>query len=176
MTAPITQWDYGYLLQIEGVELPASYEIDFSNTRETGNTLKVLGDESGAEVPQELIETGKDIYAFYFHVEEGFGKTVRTWKIPNELRARRTNETPTPAQQDFVDQAISALNSAVEQTAQDVIDAEASAQASAESARASGESALSASNSALSAGEYTSKAVNYAESSSTSATTTAHNA
>lgn len=34
-TEPITQGDYGYILQIEGAELPPIYRVDFSNDRHT---------------------------------------------------------------------------------------------------------------------------------------------
>ena len=32
VTAPIVKEDYGLYLQIEGIELPSSYEVDFSNS------------------------------------------------------------------------------------------------------------------------------------------------
>lgn len=113
-TESITQGDYGYILQIEGAELPAIYRVDFSNDRHEGEALPVYGNENGAEVPEELIATGKDIYAFYFYIEEGFGKTSYTWKIPNDTRAKTGNRVPTPTQQDSIDGAIVQINNAVE--------------------------------------------------------------
>ena len=113
-TEPITQGDYGYILQIEGTELPSVYRVDFSNDRHNGEALPVYGNENGAEVPEELIATGKNIYAFYFYLEEGFGKTSYTWKIPNDTRAKTGDREPTPTQQDSIDQAISVVNEAVE--------------------------------------------------------------
>ena len=32
VTAPIVKEDYGLYLQIEGIELPTSYQVDFSNS------------------------------------------------------------------------------------------------------------------------------------------------
>ena len=120
VTSPITQYDYGYLLLPEGTELPTVYEIDFSNDEKKGTSLTVYGGAEGAEVPEELIRTGKDVYAFYYKVGEGYGKTEFTWRLPNKCRPSRDGETPTPTQQGIVDQAIAQLNAAVEKTAQDV--------------------------------------------------------
>lgn len=52
-TEPITQGDYGYILQIEGAELPPIYRVDFSNDRHKGEALPVYGNENGAEIPEE---------------------------------------------------------------------------------------------------------------------------
>lgn len=110
----ITQWDYGYIFRIEGVELPAVYRVDFATDRHYGEALTVYGNEDGAEIPEELIATGKDIYAFYYFIGDGYGKTAHTWRIQNDLRARISDIQPTPSQQDSVDQAIVRVNEAVE--------------------------------------------------------------
>ena len=133
-TAPIMKEDYGIYLQIEGVDLPASYEVDFSNSRTGGGSVTMIGDENGVLIPTQFIATGKDVFAFLYHVGADYGKTVYTFCIPNRLRPDRTDETPEPEQQSVIDQAIAALNTAVAQTAQDVIDADESAQSAAESA------------------------------------------
>ena len=139
-TEPITQWDYGYILQIEGAELPAIYRVDFSNDRHKGEALPVYGNEDGVEVPEELIATGKDIFAFYYYVEEGFGKTAYTWKIPNDTRAKNGDREPTPTQQDSIDQLIVRSNEAVERAEQVKADAE-TAQGKAEDAQDAAEAA-----------------------------------
>lgn len=119
VTSPITQWDYGYILQIEGIELPTTYEVDFSNDRYDGEALTAYGNAEGVEVPEELIETGRDVYAFYYYIGANHGKTTYTWKIPNELRAKRGEKHPTPSQQDVIDQAIVRINEAVSDTERD---------------------------------------------------------
>ena len=133
-TAAITKEDYGRIIKIEGIELPETYEIDFSNSRKEGTSVTMIGNADGVLIPQQFIKSGKDIYAFYYHVGEDFGKTTYIFHIPNRVRPDRTNEQPEPEQQSVIDQAISALNTAVAQTAQDVIDADASAQSAAQSA------------------------------------------
>ena len=128
VTSPITQYDYGYLLLPEGTELPTVYEIDFSNDKKKGTSLTVYGGAEGAEVPEELIRTGKDVYAFYYKVGEGYGKTEFTWKLPNKCRPSRDGETPTPSQQSSIDQLITRSNEAVESAEQSASDADQSAQ------------------------------------------------
>lgn len=133
-TAAITKEDYGRILKIEGIELPETYEIDFSNDRKEGTSVTMIGNADGVLIPQQFIKSGKDIYAFYYHVGEDFGKTTYIFHIPNRVRPDRTNEQPTPEQESAIDQAISALNTAVAQTTQDVLDADASATSAAQSA------------------------------------------
>ena len=133
-TAPIMKEDHGIILKIENLELPASYEVDFSNSRKGGDSVTMIGDESGVLIPTQFIKDGKDVFAFLYWVGADYGKTVYTFCIPNHVRPDRTDDTPEPEQQSVIDQAISALNTAVAQTAQDVLDADASATSAAESA------------------------------------------
>ena len=134
VTSPITQYDYGYLLLPEGEELPTVYEIDFSNDEHKGTSLTVYGGAEGAEVPEELIRTGKDVYAFYYRVGDGYGKTEFTWRLPNKCRPSRDGETPTPSQQSSIDQLIVRSNEAVESAEQSASDADVSAQSAKEDA------------------------------------------
>lgn len=133
-TAPIMKEDYGIILKIENLELPASYEVDFSNSRKGGDSVTMIGDESGVLIPTQFIKDGKDVFAFLYWVGADYGRTVYTFCIPNHVRPDRTNEQPTPEQESAIDQAISALNTAVAQTTQDVLDADASATSAAQSA------------------------------------------
>ena len=137
VTAPIIKEDYGLYLQIEGVELPQTYEVDFSNSEHSGTSVTMIGNSDGVLIPHQFIDTGKDVFAFLYHVGANYGRTVYKFRIPNKVRPDRTEEQPTPEEQSVIDQAISALNTAVAQTAQDKADADASAQsASADADRA----------------------------------------
>ena len=137
ITAPIVKEDYGLYLLIEGLELPSTYEVDFSNSEHNGTSVTMIGNADGVLIPSQFIKSGKDVFAFLYHVGEDYGRTVFKFRIPNKLRPDRTDEEPTPEQASTIDQAINALNTAVAQTAQDVIDADASAQsASADADRA----------------------------------------
>ena len=162
VTAPIVKEDYGLYLKIEGLELPSTYEVDFSNSEHNGTSVTMIGNADGVLIPHQFIDTGKDVFAFLYHVGANYGRTVYKFRIPNKLRPDRTNEQPTPEQQSVIDQAIAALNDAVTQTAQDVIDADASAQSASESAEQAQESARTA-------GLYSDTAQTYANSAEISA-------
>ena len=124
VTAPIIKEDYGLYLQIEGIELPATYEVDFSNDEHSGTSVTMIGNADGVLIPSQFISSGKDVFAFLYHVGEDYGRTVYKFRIPNKLRPDRTDETPTPEEQSTIDQAIAALNDAVEdaQDAQEAIE------------------------------------------------------
>jgi hypothetical protein len=146
VTAPIVKEDYGLYLKIEGVELPSTYEVDFSNSESSGTSVTMIGNSDGVLIPRQFIDSGKDVFAFLYHVGDNYGKTVYKFRIPNKVRPERTNEQPTPEEQSVIDQAINALNEAVAQTAQDVIDADASAQSASADADRAGEARTDAQN------------------------------
>ena len=112
VTAPIIKEDYGLYLKIEGVELPSTYEVDFSNSENSGTSVTMIGNADGVLIPRQFIDSGKDVFAFLYHVGDNYGRTVFKFRIPNKVRPDRTNETPTPEQQSVIDQTISALNEA----------------------------------------------------------------
>lgn len=160
-TEPIMKEDHGIILKIENLELPASYEVDFSNSRKGGDSVTMIGDESGVLIPTQFIKDGKDVFAFLYWVGADYGKTVYTFCIPNHVRPDRTDDTPEPEQQSVIDQAISALNTAVAQTSADVASADASATSAAQSAA---ESAGSATSAGTSASQSSASATNAAQS------------
>lgn len=114
VTSPIIKEDYGLVLKIEGVELPSTYQVDFSNDEHHGTSVTMIGDSDGVLIPSQFISSGKDVFAFLYHVGADYGRTVYKFRIPNRVRPDRTNEQPTPEQQSAIDQAIEALNDAVE--------------------------------------------------------------
>jgi len=115
VTAPIVKEDYGLYLKIEGLELPSTYEVDFSNSESNGTSVTMIGNADGVLIPHQFIDTGKNIFAFLYHVGANYGRTVYKFRIPNKVRPDRTNEEPTPEEQSVIDQTISALNDAVEE-------------------------------------------------------------
>ena len=100
VTAPIVKEDYGLYLQIEGVELPSTYEVDFSNSENNGTSVTMIGNADGVLIPRQFIDSGKDVFAFLYHVGQDFGRTVYKFRIPNKCRPDRTNEEPTPEETD----------------------------------------------------------------------------
>lgn len=124
MSDPLYQFDYGQRLIIDGVDLPQTYEVHFSNA-EFGDSTTSLGDNTGVDIPDIYLTTGKDVYAWlYLHTGTEDGETVFKFVIPVRKRAMITDAQPTPVQQDVITQAIGALNVAVEETGADALEAE----------------------------------------------------
>ena len=114
-TRPLWQWDYGIILQFDGLDLPPIYTVHFANQPQSGNALQQVGGIGGVVVPDALLETGLNVYAWvYLHTGEDDGETVYSVMIPVNKRPKPTNETPTPAQKSALDEAIIALNTGVE--------------------------------------------------------------
>ena len=139
VTAPITQWDYGYIFLPEIDDLPATYRLDFANDEHHGTALSVYCGAEGGEVPEELIDTGKDIFVWFFYIGDGFGKTEYKWRIPNKCKPKGGGETPEPSQQSSIDQLISVANEAIDTAQESASDASVSAQSASESATQAGQ-------------------------------------
>lgn len=115
ITCPLFQYDYGQILKISGIELPASYQVQFSNTEDAGVSKTMLGDADGVQIPDEYLLTGDYIYAFvYLHETEDDGETEYVIEIPVIRRPVPSEETPTPAEQSLIDQLLAQLNQGVE--------------------------------------------------------------
>ena len=134
-TSPLWQYDYGQILQIDGLDLPQAFEVHFSNSRKSGETITQIGTDNQVTIPDMYLTSGADIYCFIF-LHDGLtdGETEYVIKIPVRERPEPSDIEPTPEQQDAITEAIAALNVAVTQTGQDVISADASAKAAAQSA------------------------------------------
>lgn len=157
--------NYGMVLRFSGIDLPTAFECDFSNYDVMGrDSITAIGQNGEVQIPDDMWDSGLNIYAFvYLHPTDDSGVTVYTVTIPVLGRPNRTDETPTPHEQTVIEQAISALNDAVEQTAADVVAADASASAAAQSeanasvsersAAASASAALASQNAAESAAQ-----------------------
>jgi hypothetical protein len=133
--ATLWQYDYGQILQFRGIaDLPASYEVHFSNEKDGGYTKTQIGDEDGVSIPDEYFLTGKTIYAWlYLHATEDDGATEYQVTIPINKRSRPADYAPTTVEQSAITQAIAALNVAV--------DAAEAAQGKAETAQGKAEEA-----------------------------------
>jgi len=166
--------NYGMVLRFSGIDLPTAFEVDFSNYDVMGrDSITMIGQNGEVQIPDDLWDSGLNIYAYvYLHPTDDSGVTVYTVTIPVLGRPNRTEEQPTPHEQSVIEQAISALNSAVEQTAADVASADASASAAAQSEANAATSERSA---AASAGAALASQ-NAAESASQSATESASGA
>lgn len=111
---PLWQYDYGQVLEINGLDLPATYQVHFCNCSDS-QTITVLGNADGVLIPDNLLQTGKTVIAYiYLHTGADDGETEYKITIPVRPRPAPSDIPPTPEQQSALDEAIAALNSAVE--------------------------------------------------------------
>ena len=127
-TAPVWQYSTGQVLQLEGLELPASFRVDFGNEKTRDYTKPQLATSASVAIPDEYFLSGKPVYAFVVLSDgEGDSGTEYVAEVPVLQRSKPTNYTPNDVQQSVIDQLIAALNTGVEDAEQSAEDAEAQA-------------------------------------------------
>lgn len=108
------QYDYGQILKLTGIDLPAVYEVHFSNGAR-GTSTTGIGTTDGVEIPdQYLLNAGKLYVWLYTHTTEDDGETELGFWIPIIPRAQPTHEEPTPVQQTEIEQLIATLENLIE--------------------------------------------------------------
>lgn len=119
--SPVYQYNYGMMLKITGMELPTAYEVDFANDI-SGTSITQIGNADGVTIPSQFFTPGQAIYAWLrVHPTQDSGVTTATIVIPISPRATITDDEPTPEEQSAIDQAIAALNDAVDR-AEDAVE------------------------------------------------------
>ena len=167
-TRPLYRYDYGQWLVFRGVELPTAYEVHFSVNGQSSTTS--IGGEGGVLIPNTYLASGENISAWiYLHAGENDGETVYRVTIPVRERPTITNYEPTPEEQGAIEQAIAALNAAVEQTARDVVTTSGYAEDASRAATAANSAATSAASSAGRAVSAEENAAGYANTASEAA-------
>lgn len=107
----LTQYDYGQILIIEGLDLPSPFEAHFSNRQFDGNSKPWPGMDNQVEIPNEYLESGEPIYVLIFlHYGENDGRTEYRITIPVEKRPRNMNVPVRPTQQGIIESTIAAIN------------------------------------------------------------------
>ena len=138
-TEPLFQYDYGQIMFLDGVELPTYYEVHFSNT-EHGESKTSVGDVDGVVIPDEYLETGKNVYWWLFlHDGEDDGETEYYGVIPINKRSEPSDTPPTPAQESVITQTIAAANAALEEAESIVTDIKGQIDSALQEAKESGE-------------------------------------
>ena len=113
ITEPLYQYDYGQILKIEGLELPFSFQAHFCSLGDT-QTITQVGTDNEVTIPDALLQKSLSILCYiYLHTGEDDGETEYKITIPVVARPKPSNATPTPVQQDEIDQLIIALNDGV---------------------------------------------------------------
>ena len=113
-TPSLAQWDVGQVLKIEGVDLPASYQVEFS-TEYTRNAIQKIGNAAGVAIPNELLQRSAPITA-YIVLHEGENDRETEYWITIHITPRTPPETitPDPEEQSVIDETIAALQDGVE--------------------------------------------------------------
>lgn len=135
-TASIWQYDRGRMLQLTGLELPASYEVQFANCPQATTKRVVVYDTDTIVIPEEFTQLGEPVYVYIYNNSDKYGLTERLAIVPVKKRGPLSDEEPDPDQVDTIGSLIGALNGAVEQTAQDVADTTAAKEAAEAAAEA----------------------------------------
>ena len=136
-------YNNGIIFKPTDIDLPASYQVHWADSPQASSTLETIGTAEGAPIPDDLWNRSRVIYGWiYLHPTEDSGITAYEVRIYKNVRAGLPDGTePTPAEQSTIDQLIGALNSAVEQTGEDVESAEQSAEEAGQSARSASDDA-----------------------------------
>ena len=116
-TAPAWQYDYGQALHINGLELPASYKAEFSNTGR-GDAISTVQTTDEITIPAQFLESGASVYVWLVVVDEQSRTTEYALIVPVAARAKPAGEEPTPAEQSEIDQTLAALNSGISRVEQ----------------------------------------------------------
>lgn len=120
-TSHVFQYDYGLTLMIEGIQLPAEYEIHFSN-KKRGVAKKGELVEGGAKIPDEYLRSGENVYAWvYLRNGDNDGYTVYSVEIPVVQRSVEQGDNITPIEHNVIEEAIAAMEDAVRETEQNVL-------------------------------------------------------
>lgn len=124
----------GMYLKFTDIDLPEAYQVHFAN-RQHGATFESIGNADGVRIPDDVWTSKEPIFAWiYLHPTEDSAVTKYEVRIIKKIRADLPNGVePTPHEQTVIDEAISALNTAVEKTSADAeqttADAETASQA-----------------------------------------------
>lgn len=114
------QYDYGQVLKFVDLNLPAAYEVHFSNY-EHGESTTVLATSNEVTIPDMYFTSGKDIYVWvYLHAGNSDGETKYQVNIPIIKRASISDEEPTVEEASVINQTIAALNAAVTESREGV--------------------------------------------------------
>ena len=106
-TDPVFQYNDGaQILKIDGITLPPSYRVDFSNYIDSHEALSVLGDSSGAVIPSEILANGNTIWAFYVDVAVDATTTLYRIEIPVIKRPEPEDYEPSPEERGIIEQLV----------------------------------------------------------------------
>ena len=127
--------DSGMYLKFMDIDLPEAYQVHFAN-RQHGASFESIGNADGVRIPDNVWTSTEPIFAWvYLHPTNDSAVTKYEARIIKKARADLpSGVTPTPYEQTVIDEAISALNTAVEKTSADVAQTTADAETASQAA------------------------------------------
>lgn len=133
--SPKYRYDSGWIMKFVDLDLPESYQVHFGNTLD-GDTIEVIGDSNGVEIPDILWTNGEIIYCWlYLHPTEDSSITKKEVRIAVGNRGKLpAGVTPEPHEQTIIDQLITVMNRSADKAEQNAQEAELSADRSEASA------------------------------------------
>ena len=111
-TVPLWQYDEGQIIHINGIELPAAYMAEFSNTTR-GDAEQYIQQTDEITVPAQYLQSGQPVYIWLVIEDSESRTTMYEIVSPVALRSRPHGEL-IPEERTPFDAALAALNSGVE--------------------------------------------------------------
>jgi len=118
------QYDYGQVLRIQGLSLPAAVEIHFSLDETGGDAVTRIGITSDSvtdvTIPDSMLENDDTessyyLYAFVYVTDDDSGETV--YKLAMRVKARPKPEASDETEEDLYAAAVALINAAAESSA-----------------------------------------------------------
>ena len=110
----LTQWDYGQVLRIIGLNCKKPNEIHFAIEGATTAIIQtVTAEENGeitARIPNKLLEKGGNIKAYLYIADADSGETVKIIGMPVKRR-QKPDDYDSPAEKNLLRQMIEKLES-----------------------------------------------------------------
>ena len=112
----LTQHAKGQILRFPDLrDLPDYYEVHFANSPFASSSIRRIGGANGVPIPDEMLLSGDPVFAWLVvQTDENAEEAVRRCVIPVKRKPEGQDVEATPAQLDVVQEAIAALNSALE--------------------------------------------------------------
>ena len=127
-TDNLVQWDYGQILEFEGIELPYTFKVEFSNEPVRGTAKGQVGINNRVLVPYEYMKSGDTVYSWIVLYEgEEDRNTEYFITSPVTKRSKPVDEELNPEERSEIDSLIAAMNEAAKAAANNAEAAAASA-------------------------------------------------
>ena len=114
------QYDQGQLLEIQGLILPSYFKVDFCNQGEE-RTKPITTSSNIISIPDEFLLKNKPVEVYVvFYNNENERETEYKIVIPIKPRPQPTDISPTPVEQQVIDELIFSLNDGVQKVEEGV--------------------------------------------------------